>query len=105
MKIQEIYDIDKVWNDIDDQFNPENSEFRAEEDERYEEIAFKSKGETPVIIDEPAEDLHWSNDPHDNPDDEFQTPGYRGGESTKKRAGVPHKQYDRPGEHVRPMRS
>jgi hypothetical protein len=105
MKIKEIYDIDQVWNEIDDQFNPENSDARHDEEERYQRIAAKSKGETPVITKEPAEELHWSNDPHDNPDDEFQTPGYRGGENAKQRSGVKFKQYDRPGEHIRPMRT
>lgn len=92
MKLKEIYDIEDVWNEIDGKFNPENAEFRNEEEIRYTEIATKSKGHTPVIKNEPKEEEKWTNAPQD---DAGQSPGYRAGESVKKRSGVPHKQYNK----------
>ena len=96
MKIQEIYDIDKVWDDIDSQFNPENFDERKGQLDYYEEIAQLSKGVTPVIVSEPPEEKLYSNDPSDNPEEhEIQSPGYRGEQRAKKNAGMPYKDYDK----------
>jgi len=95
MKINELYDIDSVWEKIDRQFNPENLKFRGEETDRYEEIAALSKGETPVIVKEPTEEDRWTNAPQKGKN---QSPGYRAGESTKKRSDVPYKKYNKASE-------
>jgi len=92
MKINEIYNIEKEWNEIDRVFNPENYKARDEEDTRYKEIATLSMGETPVITKEPRVKHKWTNTPQK---DAAQSPGYRAGESVKKGAGVPYKKYDK----------
>ena len=92
MKLDEIYNIEEEWDKIDRQFNPENFQFRGSELDRYEEIAQLSKGETPVIAKEEPEEEHWTNSPQK---DVVQSPGYRAGESVKKRSGVKHKKYDK----------
>lgn len=103
MKIKEIYNIDKVWDEIDSRFNDENFSARNDEEDRYKEIAQLSKGETPVITDEPDQEERWSNDPAHNDEMHNQSPGYRGGESAKKRSGAKYKPYNKSSEQDIPL--
>lgn len=94
MKINELFDLEKMWQELDSRMNYDTNQRRREEHDRYKEIATISKGETPVIASEPkvSKKDRYTNMPKE---DESQTPGYRGGESVKKRAGVPHKKYNK----------
>jgi len=95
VKLDEIYNIEEEWDKIDQRFNRENFEFRNVEEDRYVEIAMKSKGETPVITKEPAQDKCFSTNPHHNKDEETQSPGFRGEQSAKIGAGVPAKKFNK----------
>jgi len=93
MKIHEITEsIDKLWDEVDAQYNPENLIARDHEQIRYMNIAKQSQGETPVFTKDKKQKEKFSNLPGE---DDIQSPGYRGGESAKKRAGVPHRKYDK----------
>ena len=80
--------------DLDALYNPEIAAARKNEDDRYKK--YDSHGSTPVVkeIDYNQED--YDSDPQKG---QRQSPGYRGREYSKARAGMPYNKHTQPSKH------
>lgn len=77
--------------DFDDIFNPECAKYYRQEQDRAEKIKKAAVGGIPLITKERQPNTPpWSIDPDKNVQ---QSAGYRGLQSTRKKAGLPSKRY------------
>jgi len=96
MKLREIFGPKDPYYAMDDselesELNPEAASYR-EDEEKSAKKHYAKRGTNIVTQDEDNGEEDWSTEPNE---EDWQSPGFRGQQEAKERAGMPHKKYQK----------